>query len=86
MLKSYTIESALTILNKGERIFYLGLDNQVKSLKIKKEKLGYTFLFGEGFDKDNVIARRWFVNGSRALVNSLAKSRKPISCLWARLG
>lgn len=74
MLENYTIESALKILNDGNKIFYLGLDNQIKSLKIKKENLGYTFLFGCGFDNNEIISKRWYPNGRTDLINFLTNN------------
>lgn len=71
MLPKYTMESALEILNKGDKIYYLGLDDKVKFLKVKKEKNGYTFIFGQDFDNENIVVQRWYPNGKTDLIKFL---------------
>jgi hypothetical protein len=70
-IPNYTVESAMKILKNGGRIFYNGLDNQIKSLKIKHENVGYTFQFGNGFD-NKIVSKRWYTNGDTDLKNFLS--------------
>ena len=70
-IPTYTIESALKTLRSSDgKIFYTGLDEKIKWLKIKYEDVGYTFLFGNE-TSDKVIQKRWYINGNSDLLEFL---------------